>query len=65
MTNFEELVEKRIIEPYEVSREEIAYLLGVARRDLKTGKAVSKSNLDWAFAITYNSILQLSVAYMN
>ncbi len=63
--NFEKLLNERVIEPYEVSSEEIAYLLGVARRDLRTGKTVSQSNLDWAFAITYNSILQLSVAYMN
>lgn len=62
---FEKLLEDRIIEPIEVSEDEIAYLLGVARRDIRTGAGLSDSSLDWAFAISYNAILQLSIAYMN
>lgn len=63
--NFEKLLEDRIIEPIEVTRDEIAYLLGVARRDIKTGQDLAYTNLDWAFAVAYNAILQLSIAYMN
>lgn len=62
---YEKLLEDRIIEPVKVPQDEIAYLLGVARRDIKLAENLKSSSLDWAFAIAYNSILQLSIAYMN
>ncbi len=63
--NFDDLLKERIIEQTEVSNDEIAYLFEVARRDINTAQGLIYSDLDWAFAIAYNSVLQLSIAYMN
>lgn len=63
--SYEELLRLRIIEPVEITDEEVAALLAVARRDIETAKNVIGIDLDWAFAIAYNSILQLTLAWMN
>ncbi|MBS3909196.1 MAG: hypothetical protein KGZ93_06175 [Actinobacteria bacterium] len=63
--SYDELLKARIIEPVTVSDEEIADLLKVARRDINTAKNLINSDLDWAFAIAYNAILQLTLAWMN
>ena len=62
---YEDLLEQRIIEPVHIEDSEIAGLLRVARRDIKAAQGLITSSLDWAFAIAYNAILQLSIAYMN
>jgi hypothetical protein len=62
---FDELLKSRAIERVEVEPGEIAGLLGVAKRDMETSESFVTMNLDWAFAIAYNSVLQLSIAYMN
>lgn len=48
-----------------MTQREIAGLLKVARRDTRTAQTLTTTDLDWAFAIAYNAILQLSIAYMN
>jgi len=63
--SYDELLKARIIEPIEISAGEIAELLNVARRDIDTANKVLNVDLDWAFAIAYNSILQLTLAWMN
>lgn len=63
--SYEELLKQRIIEPVKISTEEIADLLKLARRDIDTANKVLNFDLDWAFAIAYNSILQLTLAWMN
>jgi len=63
--SYEELLEKRIIEPVEISSEETADLLRVVRRDIRTAKSLITMDLDWAFAIAYNAVLQLTIAWMN
>lgn len=63
--SYEELLKARIIEPVQISPEEIADLLKVAKRDIDTANKVINFDLDWAFAIAYNSILQLTLAWMN
>lgn len=63
--HFDDLLSARVIERAEVPPEQIAELLAVARRDLRTAEQTVSVDLDWAFAIGYNCILQLSVAYMN
>ncbi|OIO88693.1 MAG: hypothetical protein AUK32_00905 [Candidatus Aquicultor secundus] len=64
--SYEELLKQRIIERTEVTQEEIADLLRVARRDINTAQRnLIDHDLDWAFAIAYNSILQLTLAWMN
>lgn len=63
--SFEGLLRSRAIERVQVTPREIAELLAVARRDIRVARALTTSDLDWAFAIAYNAILQLSIAYMN
>ena len=63
--SFEELLRRRAIESVSATPREIAELLAVARRDIKTSQAMMNTDLDWAFAIAYNGILQMSIAYMN
>ena len=50
--------------PHETSREEIADLLAVARRDLTDCEAGGLSD-DWRFAIAYNAALQLATAALS
>ena len=63
--SFEELLRKRAVERVDVTPREIAGLLDVAKRDTRTAQALTMTDLDWAFAIAYNAILQLSIAYMH
>lgn len=63
--SFEGLLRSRAIERVEVTPREIAELLAVARRDIGTAVRLTTSDLDWAFAIAHNAVLQLSIAYMN
>jgi hypothetical protein len=63
--SYEELLERRAIEPVRVTPREIAELLALAKRDIKASNAMLSTDLDWAFAIAYNGILQMSIAYMN
>ena len=62
--SYEELLRRRAIEPVTVTPREIGELLAVARRDIKTAENLVTMDLDWAFVIAYNSVLQLSIAYM-
>jgi hypothetical protein len=62
--NFEDLLRRRAIERVTVTPREIGELLAVARRDIKTAENLVTLDLDWAFVVAYNSVLQLSIAYM-
>lgn len=62
--DFDDLLRKRIIEVCELGAEEVAGLIRVAHRDITTASSLMQSDLDWAFAVAYNAILQSSVALM-
>ena len=62
--SFESLLRERVIERVTASPREIAALVDVARRDTRTAQALTATDLDWAFVIAYNAVLQLSIAYM-
>lgn len=62
--NFEELENKGLIRKIEFKEEAVSELIELAERDLKTAKKVLKQDLDWAFNIAYNSMLQSSRALM-
>ena len=62
--DFDELLDKGIIEPVAVDAAEIANLLRVARRDVATAESLLGTDYDWAFAVAYNAVLQSSIAYM-
>lgn len=62
--DFDELVRKRVVEPYDVEPGEIAGLMRVAQRDTATATSLVQTDLGWAFAVAYNAILQSSVAFI-
>lgn len=61
---YERLLKTRIIETCDVSDSEIAGNLRAARKDIATAEHVKSTDIDWAFNIAYNGILQTAIAYM-
>ncbi len=61
---YENLIKARIIESCKVSDREIAGHLATARQDRQNAEYMANNDLDWAFNIGYNSILQAALAYM-
>jgi uncharacterized protein (UPF0332 family) len=61
---FDEMVKRRMIEKTAVSDEEIAEHLRIGRHDVAVARVVATQDLDWAFNIAYNGILQTATAYM-
>ena len=47
-----------------VSRREIAQVLRLAERDLKTARKIMRDDPDWGFAVAYNAVLQAGRALM-
>lgn len=47
-----------------MSHEEVAGHLRAARQDRQSAEFIAGNDLDWAFNIAYNSILQAALAYM-
>lgn len=62
--NFEDLLKKKLIERYEVSKEEIKAILEAAHSDLKTAQELLNTDICWAFNIAYNSILETGIVLM-
>ena len=60
--DFDELIQKRVVESCEIAADEVAGLMRVAQRDIMTASSLVATDLDWAFAVAYNAILQSSVA---
>lgn len=61
---FDSLLKERAIERCSVSDAEIADHLRVARHDIEFAHSISGQDLDWAFTIAYNGILQAALAFM-
>ena len=64
MISIETLVREGSVHPFRATREEIAKVMDIARRDLAEAEKIRGSSLDWAFSIAYNAVLQASRAYM-
>jgi uncharacterized protein (UPF0332 family) len=62
--SYEKLLGQRRIKPYQAETREVEQLLQVAARDLTTAEKVSSEDLDWAFNIVYNAMLQAGRALM-
>lgn len=61
---YERLLKARMIERCEIASGEIAEHLRVARHDIQLANNVAGLDLDWAFSIAYNGILQSALALM-
>lgn len=62
--SYDELLRQGRIRPQKVSPQEVQQLLQVAARDLETAATLVPENLDWAFNIVYNAMLQAARALM-
>jgi len=61
---YDKLLKQRQIKLYQASSREVEQLLQVAARDLTTAQKVLGEDLDWAFNIIYNAVLQAGRALM-
>jgi uncharacterized protein (UPF0332 family) len=61
---FDALLRQRKIFPHRATSDEIARLLALAQRDIRTARRVMPEDWDWAFSIAYNAVLQAARAYM-
>lgn len=61
---YDKLLGQRRIKPYRAKPREVDQLLQVAARDLSTAEKVLPEDLDWAFNIVYNAVLQAARALM-
>jgi uncharacterized protein (UPF0332 family) len=62
--SIERLVKEGSVHPFRASREEIAKIMGIAKRDLAEAESITGTSLDWTYAIAYNAVLQACRAYM-
>lgn len=62
--SIEELVKNGSVHPFKATRDEIDRAIAVAKRDLVTAEGLQGENLDWAYSIAYNAVLQACRAYM-
>lgn len=61
---YSRLLQQRRIQRYEARPREIEQLFQVAERDLKTANRMLDTDLDWAYNIAYNAVLQAARALM-
>jgi len=61
---FDALLRQRKIFAHRATPDEIARLLALAKRDIRTARHVMAEDWDWAFSIAYNAVLQAARAYM-
>ncbi len=61
---YEKLLQQRRIKSYQAQPREVEQLLQIAARDLATAEKVLPEDLDWAFNIVYNAVLQAARALM-
>jgi len=61
---YDKLLKSRRIRKARVSKNEIRRALERANRDLRTARLIMAEDWDWAFAVTYNAVLQASRAYI-
>lgn len=58
MTGYKKLLNKVLIKQFAAEPSQIEAQTLLAKRDLKTASEILDKNLDWAFNIAYNAVLQ-------
>lgn len=61
---FEDLEKRGWIERIPIDKEEIEGVLELVKRDIKVAQKLINIDLDWAYNLAYNSLLQASFALM-
>ena len=62
--NLSDLLKENKVRKVSPDKQQATECLKAAERDLKTAKAMLETDLDWAFAIAYNAMLQSARALM-
>ena len=62
--SIDRLVREGGIHPFRATREEIAKVMDIAKRDLDDAEKARGTSLDWTYSIAYNAVLQACRAYM-
>ena len=62
--NLNDLEREGYIKKLPVDKRKIQDALTLAKRDIKTAKTMLQQDMDWAFSIAYNSMLQTLRAFM-
>ena len=62
--SYDELLRSRRIRRENVSQAEVQAAMDLAERDLRVARQMADQELDWAFVIGYNAVLQASRAYL-
>ena len=63
--NYRDLLDRKLVEEYRVTPDEINAILEAAKSDIKTAQGLLNSDVCWAFNIAYNSLLQAGIALMH
>src|SRR3989304_2498095 len=64
MTDFSDLLDAGRLKRGRFANRQVDDCLGIARRDLKTSRAVIETSPEWAFNIAYNAMHQAGRAFM-
>ena len=64
MTNYSELLDNNKMKRERISQRQVVDCLNLAKRDVRTAKAIAEENYDWTYNIAYNAMLQAARAFM-
>jgi uncharacterized protein (UPF0332 family) len=62
--SYEELLNKGLIKRFKLYPSQVKNRIELAKRDIKSARAMMANDRDWAFAMAYNAILQATRALM-
>ena len=62
--SYEDLLNKGLIKRFKSSPSQVKNRIELAKRDIKSARAMMANDRDWAFAMAYNAILQATRALM-
>jgi uncharacterized protein (UPF0332 family) len=62
--SLDKLINDGSLHPFQATRDEIDKAMEIAIRDLNYSKHVLSENLDWAYSIAYNAVLQACRAFI-
>ena len=62
--NYKELLEEGRLRPAKINPREIRLHLKLVERDIRLAQNLTNQDLDWAFVLAYNSILQACLGLM-
>jgi uncharacterized protein (UPF0332 family) len=62
--SIETMVQEGRIHPFKATKEDIAKVMSIAKRDLSDAEQIKGTSLDWTYSIAYNAVLQACRAFI-